>query len=72
MSLPKSQVGILVSLSILRSSPVIGFLLSGLIVPRSEDHVQVVASLESLGSVAPSDIHPTIINPTLDTYQVAL
>ena len=72
MSLPKSQVGILVSLSLSRSSPIISFLLLGLVVPHSEDHVRVTASLESSGSAAPLGRHPTIINPTLDTYHDAL
>jgi len=72
MSLPKSQVGILVSLSLSRSSPIISFLLLGLVVPHSEDHVRVTASMESVESATPLGKYPTIINPTLYTYQVAL
>ena len=72
MSLPKSQVGILVSLSLSRSSAIIGLLLSGLVVPCSEDRVQVAGSLELSRLAALPGRHPTIINPTLDTYQVAL
>ena len=72
MSLPKSEVGILVSLSLLRSSPIICFLLLGLVVQCSEERVWVTGSSESLGLAAPLGRHPTIIIPTLDTYQVAL
>ena len=63
MSLPKSQVGILVSLSLSRPSPIISLLLSGLIVPCSEDRVRVTASLESSGSAALPEKTPHYYKP---------